>query len=61
MTIDQAIEIIVHSDEYLFYGTYWSQSCNQTLYKIRRRDFQGDWGLNTERELFTIVRLLTHD
>ena len=57
MTIDQAIEIIVDSDEYLYYGTHWSKFSKQTFYKIRRRSFQGRWGLNTERELFTLARL----
>jgi len=58
MTIDQAIEIIVDSGEYLFYGTYFSRFDNRTLYKIRRRHgYQQSWGLNTERELFTLARL----
>ena len=57
MTIDQAIETIVNSGEYLFYGTHVSRFDNRTLYKIRRRQFQGHWGLNTERELFTLARL----
>jgi hypothetical protein len=58
MTIDQAIETIVDSGEYLFYGTHFSRFDNRTLYKIRRRHcFQQHWGLNTERELFTLARL----
>ena len=57
MTVDQAIEVIVDSGEYLFYGTHFSRFDNQTLYKIRRRGFQQSWGLNTERELFTLARL----
>lgn len=58
MTVDQAIEVILDSGEYLFYGTHFSRFDNQTLYKIRRRHgLQQSWGLNTERELFTLARL----
>ena len=58
MTVDQAIEMIVDSGEYLFYGTHFSRFDNRTLYKIRRRHgFQQHWGLNTERELLALARL----
>ena len=57
MTIDQAIETIVDSGEYRFYGTYVSQVDGELLYKIRRVGHQGNWGLNSERELFTLARL----
>lgn len=57
MTVDQAIETIVDSGEYRFYGTHTSNVDGELLYKIRRVGFQGRWGLNTEKELFILARL----
>ena len=58
MTIDKAIEILVDSGEYAYYGTYRSVIDSDTTlyYKLRWIGHSDSWGLHTDRDLFTLAR-----
>ena len=58
MTIDQAIEILVDSGQYAYYGTYESDfHKDKTRYhKLRFIGLQDSWGLSTDQDLLTLAR-----
>ena len=58
MTIDKAIEILVDSGEYAYYGTYTSDFTRdkRRYHKLRWIGHQDSWGLSTDKDLFTLAR-----
>ena len=59
--INKAIETIVDSGEYLYYGEFTNSFTRETFYKIRRVAFQGKWGLNTAKQVLLLAELVSKE